>query len=73
MRAATEFRRESASKFNDLTPGFQADDPVLEHRRRRVSTVVVQRFCKPKVGGSNPSPGMRHLLLLRETMISTAS
>ena len=23
----------------------------------RVSTVVVQRFCKPKVGGSNPSPG----------------
>ena len=24
---------------------------------RRVSTVVVQRFCKPKVGGSNPSPG----------------
>ena len=25
----------------------------------RVSTVVVQRFCKPKVGGSNPSPGTR--------------
>jgi hypothetical protein len=24
----------------------------------RVSTVVVQRFCKPKVGGSNPSPGI---------------
>src|SRR5579883_1639134 len=24
---------------------------------RRVSTGVVQRFCKPKVGGSNPSPG----------------
>src|SRR3984893_14335210 len=23
----------------------------------RVSTVEVQRFCKPKVGGSNPSPG----------------
>src|ERR1700722_10024549 len=23
----------------------------------RVSTVAVQRFCKPKVGGSNPSPG----------------
>ena len=23
----------------------------------RVSTAVVQRFCKPKVGGSNPSPG----------------
>lgn len=28
-------------------------------RRRycRVSTAVVQRFCKPKAGGSNPSPG----------------
>ena len=26
-------------------------------QRCRVSTVVVQRFCKPKVGGSNPSPG----------------
>ena len=24
---------------------------------RRLSTVVVQRFCKPKVGGSNPSAG----------------
>ena len=24
----------------------------------RVSTAVVQRFCKPKVGGSNPSPGI---------------
>ncbi len=23
----------------------------------RVSTAVVQRFCKPKAGGSNPSPG----------------
>ncbi len=23
----------------------------------RVSTAVVQRFCKPKVGGSIPSPG----------------
>ena len=23
----------------------------------RLSTVVVQRFCKPKVGGSNPSAG----------------
>ena len=38
--------------------------PFLRYRRRtglahhrRVSTVVVQRFCKPKVGGSNPSPG----------------
>jgi hypothetical protein len=26
----------------------------------RVSTVVVQRFCKPKVGGSSPSPGRTH-------------
>jgi hypothetical protein len=26
-------------------------------RVSRVSTVAVQRFCKPKVGGSNPSPG----------------
>ncbi len=25
--------------------------------RRRVSTVVVQQFCKLLVGGSNPSPG----------------
>lgn len=25
--------------------------------RSRLSTVVVQRFCKPKVGGSIPSPG----------------
>jgi hypothetical protein len=25
----------------------------------RVSTVAVQRFCKPKVGGSNPSPGTK--------------
>jgi hypothetical protein len=24
----------------------------------RVSTAVVQRFCKPKAGGSNPSPGI---------------
>ena len=31
----------------------------------RVSTVVVQRFCKPKVGGSNPSPGTTFLRYLR--------
>jgi hypothetical protein len=24
---------------------------------RRISTVVVQRFCKPKVAGSNPASG----------------
>ena len=28
----------------------------------RVSTAVVQRFCKPKVGGSNPSPGIKRPL-----------
>ena len=31
---------------------------VVGRRRRRVSTVVVQRFCKPKVAGSNPAPGI---------------
>ncbi len=36
--------------------------------RRRVSTVVVQRFCKPKVGGSNPSPGTRYTENPRETL-----
>ena len=28
-----------------------------EHRACRVSSGVEQRFCKPLVGGSNPSPG----------------
>ena len=27
--------------------------------RAGFNAVVVQRFCKPKVGGSNPSPGTR--------------
>src|SRR6266478_846053 len=36
--------------------------------KRRVSTVVVQRFCKPKVGGSNPSPGTRYRDNTRETL-----
>src|SRR6266404_5237435 len=36
--------------------------------KRRVSTVVVQRFCKPKVGGSNPSPGTRYRENPRETL-----
>ena len=50
-----------------LCPGEDDDCPrcMLEHprddrlegKRRRVSTAVVQRFCKPKVGGSIPSPG----------------
>ena len=31
---------------------------------RRVSTVVVQRFCKPKVAGSNPAPGILLSLLI---------
>ena len=30
---------------------------MLKSLIRRVSTGVVQRFCKPLVGGSNPSPG----------------
>ena len=35
------------------------DREYLFHSKElsRVSTVAVQRFCKPKVGGSNPSPG----------------
>ncbi len=31
------------------------------NRISRVSTVAVQRFCKPKVGGSNPSPGTKSI------------
>src|SRR5262249_45460876 len=30
-------------------------------RHCRVSSVVEQRFCKPLVGGSNPSPGTRKI------------
>jgi MFS family permease len=30
---------------------------LLALLRSRVSSVVEQRFCKPLVGGSNPSPG----------------
>ena len=30
---------------------------VLKVFKCRVSSVVEQRFCKPLVGGSNPSPG----------------
>src|ERR1043166_4344335 len=37
--------------------------------RRRVSTVVVQRFCKPKVGGSNPSPGTRYSENTRKRLV----
>ena len=52
-----------------LTPSARANDDcplrMLEHPRDdrlegkagRVSTAVVQRFCKPKVAGSIPSPG----------------
>jgi hypothetical protein len=29
----------------------------------RISTVAVQRFCKPKVGGSNPSSGTMFWLI----------
>jgi hypothetical protein len=37
----------------------------LSNRFCRVSTVAVQRFCKPKVGGSNPSPGTKFINSLR--------
>jgi hypothetical protein len=40
-------------------------DTTPKSLKCRVSTVVVQRFCKPKVGGSNPSPGTmisRHIV-----------
>jgi hypothetical protein len=37
--------------------GFPAAELVVKWTPRRVSTVVVQRFCKPKAGGSIPSPG----------------
>src|SRR6185312_14022896 len=33
---------------------------VRKAPRRRVSSAVEQRFCKPKVGGSIPSPGTRN-------------
>jgi hypothetical protein len=46
--AARRGGRQTAIILND----FQTIIPM-----GRVSTVVVQRFCKPKVGGSNPSPG----------------
>ena len=46
---------------NALMATFMTDDLNAERwyniALSRVSTVVVQRFCKPKVGGSNPSPG----------------
>lgn len=31
--------------------------PEMRGRERRLSSVVEQRFCKPLVGGSNPSAG----------------
>ena len=48
------------------TLGWQTEAPAARlglglRQRCRVSTVVVQRFCKPKVGGSNPSPGTNDL------------
>ena len=59
--------RHTTWQFFRLCPGEDDDCPrcMLEHprddrlegKRRRVSTAVVQRFCKPKVGGSIPSPG----------------
>jgi hypothetical protein len=35
--------------------------------------VVVQRFCKPKVGGSNPSPGTTFLRELSSFALLTIS
>ena len=61
-------RRDRASisprDLNGLASGFQAHHPVVEQPSCRVSTVVVQRFCKPKVGGSNPSPGIGAIALI---------
>jgi hypothetical protein len=37
--------------------GGNFDRIRLETPECRVSSVVEQRFCKPLVGGSNPSPG----------------
>ena len=34
---------------------------LLQYRRSRVSSAVEQRFCKPKVGGSIPSPGTKEI------------
>ena len=49
------FRWELGGKSETLPAQPALKTLVL--RDRRVSTVAVQRFCKPKVGGSNPSPG----------------
>jgi hypothetical protein len=35
--------------------------PARFSRRRRLSSAVEQRFCKPKVGGSIPSAGTTDL------------
>jgi hypothetical protein len=51
MEAAAYIVRSKAKTF--ILNDFQTIIPMVG----RVSTVVVQRFCKPKVGGSNPSPG----------------
>ena len=40
-----------------LCPSEGSAKELTNERMCRVSTVAVQRFCKPKVGGSNPSPG----------------
>jgi hypothetical protein len=47
---------ERLSKESSTTRGISGKK-TISFNARRVSTVVVQRFCKPKVGGSNPSPG----------------
>jgi hypothetical protein len=45
-------------------PGFSVSCLVF----CRVSTVVVQRFCKPKVVGSNPSPGTNDFRYLQAAL-----
>jgi hypothetical protein len=43
--------------FRDISQLCHIGRRVVKCGLRRVSTAVVQRFCKPKVGGSSPSPG----------------
>ena len=69
-------RPAGSAGLGDRTEGEPCGDPegrVPAQRSRgecRVSTVVVQRFCKPKVGGSNPSPGTKARPKTRKRAIS---
>lgn len=53
----------SSLRGKDLDESAISDEKQPVHAPCRVSTVVVQRFCKPKVGGSNPSPGTMTLTM----------